>query len=108
VRTGDIDEVGKTTRHNTFFQMAGNFSFGDYFKEGAMRHAWELITNSQNEGGFGLEPDRIWVTVYEGDTEAAGLWRKVTGIPSERIQTRGVEDNYWDMGVPGPAGPCSE
>ena len=108
VRTGDIDEVGKTTRHNTFFQMAGNFSFGDYFKEGAIERAWELITNSRDSGGFGMEPDRIWVTVYEGDTEAAGLWRKVTGIPTERIQYRGAEDNYWDMGVPGPAGPCSE
>ncbi|SFQ51447.1 alanyl-tRNA synthetase [Amycolatopsis arida] len=108
VRTGDIDEVGKTTRHNTFFQMAGNFSFGDYFKEGAIELAWELITSSQDEGGYGFDPDRLWATVYEDDAEAAALWRKVTGIPSERIQYRGAEDNYWDMGVPGPGGPCSE
>jgi alanyl-tRNA synthetase len=108
VRTGDIDEVGKTTRHNTFFQMAGNFSFGDYFKEGAIERAWELITKSQDEGGYGFDPARIWVTVYENDTEAAGLWRKVAGIPTERIQYRDAEDNYWDMGVPGPGGPCSE
>ncbi|HKS46817.1 MAG TPA: alanine--tRNA ligase [Amycolatopsis sp.] len=108
VRTGDIDEVGKTTRHNTFFQMAGNFSFGDYFKEGAISLAWELITKSAADGGFGFDPGRIWVTVYEHDAETAALWRKVTGIPSERVQFRGAEDNYWDMGVPGPGGPCSE
>ncbi|UJW28942.1 alanine--tRNA ligase [Saccharothrix sp. AJ9571] len=108
VRTGDIDEVGKTTRHNTFFQMAGNFSFGDYFKEGAIANAWELITKSQDDGGFGFDPERIWVTVYEHDSEAAGLWQKVAGIPSERIQARDGRDNYWDMGVPGPGGPCSE
>ncbi|MGW3998529.1 alanine--tRNA ligase [Amycolatopsis sp. NPDC004772] len=108
VRTPDIDEVGKTTRHNTFFQMAGNFSFGDYFKEGAIEAAWELITKPQSEGGFGLEPDRIWATVYNDDSEAAGLWRKLTGLPGERIQARDGKDNYWDMGVPGPGGPCSE
>ncbi|GAA3531945.1 alanine--tRNA ligase [Amycolatopsis ultiminotia] len=108
VRTPDIDEVGKTTRHNTFFQMAGNFSFGDYFKEGAIENAWDLITRSQDDGGFGLPADRIWATVYEHDSEAAGLWRKLTGLPSERIQVRDGKDNYWDMGVPGPGGPCSE
>ncbi|MET8996612.1 alanine--tRNA ligase [Amycolatopsis sp. Hca4] len=108
VRTPDIDEVGKTTRHNTFFQMAGNFSFGDYFKEGAIEAAWELITKPQTEGGFGLDPDRIWATVYNDDSEAAGLWRKLTGLPGERIQARDGKDNYWDMGVPGPGGPCSE
>ncbi len=108
VRTPDIDEVGKTTRHNTFFQMAGNFSFGDYFKEGAIENAWELITKSQAEGGFGLDPNRIWATVYNDDAEAAGLWRKLTGLPGERIQERDGKDNYWDMGVPGPGGPCSE
>ncbi|GAA4526857.1 alanine--tRNA ligase [Amycolatopsis samaneae] len=108
VRTPDIDEVGKTTRHNTFFQMAGNFSFGDYFKEGAIENAWELITKSQADGGFGLDPERIWATVYEDDAEAAGLWRKITGLPGERIQARDGKDNYWDMGVPGPGGPCSE
>ncbi|WP_410669238.1 alanine--tRNA ligase [Amycolatopsis sp. cmx-4-68] len=108
VRTPDIDEVGKTTRHNTFFQMAGNFSFGDYFKEGAIEAAWELITKPQSEGGFGLDPNRIWATVYNDDAEAAGLWRKLTGLPGERIQERDGKDNYWDMGVPGPGGPCSE
>ncbi|MBE1496857.1 alanyl-tRNA synthetase [Amycolatopsis lexingtonensis] len=108
VRTPDIDEVGKTTRHNTFFQMAGNFSFGDYFKEGAIENAWELITKPQSEGGYGLDPNRIWATVYEDDSEAAGLWRKLTGLPGERIQARDGKDNYWDMGVPGPGGPCSE
>jgi len=108
VRTGDIDEVGKTTRHNTFFQMAGNFSFGDYFKEGAMEHAWKLLTSSVDDGGYGIDPERLWVTVFEKDDEAAGMWRDVTGIPAERIQARGPEDNYWDMGVPGPGGPCSE
>ncbi|MHA6800502.1 alanine--tRNA ligase [Bounagaea algeriensis] len=108
VRTGDIDEVGKTTRHNTFFQMAGNFSFGDYFKEGAIAQAWDLVTKSQADGGFGFDPARLWVTVYEHDREAAELWRSVAGLPPERIQTRDAEDNYWDMGVPGPGGPCSE
>ena len=108
VRTGDIAEVGMTTRHNTFFQMAGNFSFGDYFKEGAIEHAWKLVTGSQADGGYGFEPDRIWVTVYEHDNEAAHLWNKVAGIPPERIQVRDAKDNYWDMGVPGTGGPCSE
>ncbi|WP_278312996.1 alanine--tRNA ligase [Lolliginicoccus levis] len=108
VRTGDIEEVGKTTRHNTFFQMAGNFSFGDYFKEGAITLAWELITKSQDEGGYGFDPERIWVTAYEQDPEAAEIWKRVAGIPEERIQFRDGKDNYWDMGVPGPGGPCSE
>lgn len=108
VRTGDIDEVGVTTRHNTFFQMAGNFSFGDYFKEGAITFAWELITKSQEEGGFGFDSERIWVTAYESDPEAAEIWHRVAGIPAERIQFRDGKDNYWDMGVPGPGGPCSE
>ncbi|MFD1046429.1 alanine--tRNA ligase-related protein, partial [Kibdelosporangium lantanae] len=108
VRTGDIDEVGKTTRHNTFFQMAGNFSFGDYFKAGAIEHAWNLVTSSQDEGGFGLDPDRIWTTVYLDDDEALDLWQKIAGLPPERIQRRDGNDNYWDMGVPGPGGPCSE
>ncbi|WP_028925641.1 alanine--tRNA ligase [Pseudonocardia acaciae] len=108
VRTGDIDEVGKTTRHNTFFQMAGNFSFGDYFKAGAIEYAWNLVTGSQDAGGYGFDPDRIWPTVYHDDDEAFELWRKITGLPEERIQRRGGKDNYWDMGVPGPGGPCSE
>ena len=108
VRTGDIDEVGKTTRHNTFFQMAGNFSFGDYFKAGAIEHAWQLVTGSLDSGGYGFDPDRIWVTVYETDDEAIALWKKIAGLPDERIQRRDGLDNYWDMGVPGPGGPCSE
>ncbi|WP_232663611.1 alanine--tRNA ligase [Pseudonocardia sp. TRM90224] len=108
VRTGDIDEVGKTTRHNTFFQMAGNFSFGDYFKAGAIEHAWNLVTGSQAAGGYGFDPERIWVTVYETDDEAIDLWKKIAGLPDERIQRRDGLDNYWDMGVPGPGGPCSE
>jgi len=108
VRTGDIDEVGKTTRHNTFFQMAGNFSFGDYFKAGAIEHAWQLVTGSRDSGGYGFEPDRIWVTVYETDDEAIRLWEEIAGLPAERIQRRDGKDNYWDMGVPGPGGPCSE
>ncbi|MBV9313508.1 MAG: alanine--tRNA ligase [Pseudonocardia sp.] len=108
VRTGDIDEVGKTTRHNTFFQMAGNFSFGDYFKAGAIEHAWRLVTGSRDGGGYGFEPSRIWVTVYQDDDEAIELWRRIAGLPAERIQRRGGKDNYWDMGVPGPGGPCSE
>ncbi|RZT86175.1 alanyl-tRNA synthetase [Pseudonocardia sediminis] len=108
VRTPDIDEVGKTTRHATFFQMAGNFSFGDYFKRGAIEHAWSLVTGSPDEGGYGFDPERIWVTVFETDDEAIELWREIAGLPEERIQRRDGEDNYWDMGVPGPGGPCSE
>ncbi|MDR1853117.1 MAG: alanine--tRNA ligase [Propionibacteriaceae bacterium] len=107
VRTLDIEEVGKTTRHGTFFQMNGNFSFGDYFKEGAIEFAWDLITSPQSEGGYGFDGDRIWVTVLYEDDEAAELWKKI-GVPSERIQRRGLKDNYWHMGVPGPGGPCSE
>ena len=108
VRTGDIEEVGKTSRHGTFFQMNGNFSFGDYFKEGAISLAWELITTPQHLGGYGLDADLIWPTVYEDDDEAFAIWRDVIGIPSARITRRGKLDNYWHMGVPGPAGPCSE
>ncbi|MDR1798943.1 MAG: alanine--tRNA ligase, partial [Bifidobacteriaceae bacterium] len=108
VRTGDIEEVGKTTRHATFFQMNGNFSFGDYFKEGAIGYAWELVTGSQADGFLGFDPDKIWVTVYLDDDEAADLWRKVAGLPEERIQRRGIKDNFWSTGQPGPAGPCSE
>ncbi|WP_372594312.1 alanine--tRNA ligase, partial [Actinotalea sp.] len=104
----DIDEVGKTTRHGTFFQMNGNFSFGDYFKEGAIQYAWELVTGSQADGAYGFDPDKVWVTVYHDDDEAAGLWRRIAGLPEERIQRRGKKDNYWTTGQPGPAGPCSE
>ncbi|MBA3530015.1 MAG: alanine--tRNA ligase [Propionibacteriaceae bacterium] len=108
VRTLDIEEVGKTTRHGTFFQMNGNFSFGDYFKAEAISYAWELITKSQEAGGLGFEPDKIWVSVLHSDDEAAALWANIAGLPEERIQRRGLLDNYWHMGVPGPGGPCSE
>ena len=108
VRTLDIEEVGKTTRHGTFFQMNGNFSFGDYFKEGAITYAWELVTGSQADGCYGFDPDKIWVTVYHDDDEAAALWKRIAGLPEERIQRRGKKDNYWSTGQPGPAGPCSE
>jgi len=108
VRTLDIEEVGKTTRHNTFFQMNGNFSFGDYFKDGAIRYAWEFVTGSQNDGCLGFDADKIWVTVLHSDDEAAALWGSIAGLPEERIQRRGLLDNYWHMGVPGPGGPCSE
>lgn len=108
VRTLDIEEVGITTRHNTFFQMAGNFSFGQYFKEGAITHAWTLLTGSVDDGGLGLDPERLWVTVYLDDDEAADIWHEKIGVPRERIQRLGMEDNYWSMGIPGPCGPCSE
>jgi alanyl-tRNA synthetase len=107
VRTLDIDEVGKTTRHGSFFQMAGNFSFGDYFKAGAIELAWDLMTKSQADGGYGLEEDRLWITVFLDDDEAYDLWRKV-GVSDSRIQRLGLSENYWHMGVPGPGGPCSE
>ncbi|MEU6231017.1 alanine--tRNA ligase [Streptomyces sp. NPDC047042] len=108
VRTPDIEEVGKTTRHGTFFQMCGNFSFGDYFKEGAIKYAWDLLTNSVADGGYGLEPEKLWITVYLDDDEAEQIWREKIGVPAERIQRLGKKDNFWSMGVPGPCGPCSE
>jgi len=108
VRTLDIDEVGKTTRHASFFQMCGNFSFGDYFKEGAISLAWELLTRPISDGGYGFPEERLWVTVYLDDDEAADIWHKKIGIPRERIQRRDMADNFWSMGVPGPCGPCSE
>ena len=108
VRTLDIDEVGKTTRHASFFQMCGNFSFGDYFKEGAIALAWELLTKPISDGGFGFPEERLWVTVYLDDDEAADIWHKQVGVPKERIQRRDMADNFWSMGVPGPCGPCSE
>ena len=108
VRTLDIDEVGKTTRHASFFQMCGNFSFGDYFKEGAIALAWELLTKSVSSGGYGFSEEKLWVTVYQDDDEAANIWEKQIGVPKNRIQRRGMADNFWSMGVPGPCGPCSE
>jgi alanyl-tRNA synthetase len=108
VRTLDIDEVGKTTRHASFFQMCGNFSFGDYFKEGAIALAWELLTRPIADGGYGFPEEKLWVTVYLDDDEAADIWHKKIGVPKERIQRRDMADNFWSMGVPGPCGPCSE
>jgi alanyl-tRNA synthetase len=108
VRTPDIEEVGKTTRHGTFFQMCGNFSFGDYFKEGAISYAWELLTSPVADGGYGLPPEKLWITVYQDDDEAEAIWRDRIGVPAERIQRLGKKDNFWSMGVPGPCGPCSE
>lgn len=108
VRTLDIDEVGKTTRHASFFQMCGNFSFGDYFKEGAIALAWELLTKPIAHGGYGFPEDKLWVTVFHTDDEAADIWHHKMGVPKERIQRRGMADNFWSMGVPGPCGPCSE
>ncbi|GGF23532.1 alanine--tRNA ligase [Subtercola lobariae] len=108
IRTLDIEEVGKTTRHGTFFQMNGNFSFGDYFKEQAIEFAWELLTTSEADGGLGFEPKDLWVTVYEDDDEAIAFWKKTAGLPDHKIQRLGKDSNYWSTGQPGPAGPCSE
>ena len=108
LRTLDIEEVGKTSRHGTFFQMCGNFSFGDYFKAEAIDFAWSLLTTPAEAGGLGLDPERLWATVYLDDDEAYGLWRDQVGLPEERVQRRGMADNYWSMGIPGPCGPDSE
>src|SRR5688572_25233514 len=102
-RTTDIDIIGTTTRHLTFFEMLGNFSLGDYFKEQAIPFAWELMTRV-----FGFDPDMLWVTVFETDDEAEGIWRDVVGVSPDRIQRLGEEDNFWAMGPTGPCGPCSE
>ena len=108
IRTPDIEDVGKTTRHGTFFEMCGNFSFGDYFKERAIELAWDLVTKPLADGGWGLEESRLYPSVYAEDTEALALWCKITGLPEERILRLGKKENYWSMGVPGPGGPCSE
>jgi len=108
IRTNDIEEVGKTARHGTFFQMLGNWSFGDYFKEGAITYAWDLLTRPESEGGLAFAERDLWVTVYEDDDEAVRLWKRIAGLPDERIQRLGKDDNYWSTGQPGPAGPCSE
>ena len=108
VRTPDIEDVGKTTRHGTFFEMCGNFSFGDYFKEGAIEFAWNLVTKPLADGGWGLDEARLWPSVLHGDDEALHIWMQVTGLPTERIVKLGPKENYWSMGVPGPGGPSSE
>ncbi len=108
VRTLDIDEVGKTTRHASFFQMCGNFSFGDYFKERAIPLAWELMTSPVEAGGYGFDSERLWITVYLDDDDAVDIWHDQVGVPMERIQRLGMLENFWSMGVPGPCGPCSE
>jgi alanyl-tRNA synthetase len=102
-RTTDIDEVGKSLRHLTFFEMLGNFSFGEYYKEKACPWAWELVTE-----GYGIDPELLWITIFETDDEAEAIWRDGVGVRPERILRRGRKDNFWDMGVAGPCGPCSE
>ena len=99
----DIDELGKTRRHMSFFEMLGNFSFGDYFKEGAIKLAWELLTEK-----VGFDGDRLWITVHTSDDEAEAIWHEQIGVPMERIQRLGDKENFWDMGPTGPCGPCSE
>lgn len=108
IRTLDIEEVGKTPRHGTFFQMNGNFSFGDYFKEQAIEYAWELLTSDEASGGLAFDPQDLWVTVYKDDDDAVNFWKKTAGLPDERIQRLDMDTNYWSTGQPGPAGPCSE
>lgn len=107
VRTVDIEEVGQTSRHGSFFQMCGNFSFGDYFKREAIAYAWELMTAAQSDGGFGFAERDLWVTVHTSDDDAARIWTEEIGLASNRLQRLG-KDNFWDMGVPGPCGPSSE
>ncbi|MEO0258637.1 MAG: alanine--tRNA ligase-related protein, partial [candidate division WOR-3 bacterium] len=99
----DLDNVGFTKRHHTFFEMLGNFSFNDYFKEGAIKFAWELLTEV-----FGIEKNKLYVTVFREDDEAFYIWRDLIGVPEERIFRMGEKDNFWEMGEIGPAGPCSE
>jgi alanyl-tRNA synthetase len=108
IRTNDIEEVGKTPRHGTFFQMNGNFSFGDYFKEQAIAYAWEFLTSAEADGGLAFDPEDLWVTIYEDDDDAFRFWKQTAGLPDERIQRLGKATNYWSTGQPGPAGPCSE
>ncbi|OGF58421.1 MAG: alanine--tRNA ligase [Candidatus Fischerbacteria bacterium RBG_13_37_8] len=99
----DLENVGKTNRHHTFFEMLGNFSFGDYFKQEAIEYAWDLLLN-----GYRISPDRLWVSIYEEDEEAYQIWHKTTGISADRIIRLGMKDNFWAMGETGPCGPCSE
>ncbi len=104
----DLEIVGQTPRHHTFFEMLGNFSFGDYFKVQAIEQAWTLLTSSEAEGGFALDPERLWVTVYKDDDEAYDIWTQKMGVPASRVQRLGAKDNFWSMGDTGPCGPCSE
>ena len=109
----DLDEVGKTARHHTFFEMLGNFSFGDYFKADAIKFAWDFLTGSKTEGNLGLDPAHLWFTYFAGDenvsadTEARDLWIKM-GAKPERVLPFGAKENFWQMGDTGPCGPCSE
>ena len=104
----DLDDVGRTKRHLVFFEMLGNFSFGDYFKEAIIPWSWELVTSDVESGGWGLDGDRLWITVHTSDDEAEALWHEEVGVPIDRIQRLGDKDNYWQMGDVGPCGPCSE
>ena len=104
----DLDDVGRTKRHLVFFEMLGNFSFGDYFKEAIIPWSWELVTSSRESGGWGLDGDLIWITVHTSDDEAEAIWHEQVGVPMNRIQRLGDKDNYWQMGDLGPCGPCSE
>ena len=108
IRTNDIENVGKTTRHGTFFQMCGNFSFGDYFKEGAIELAWGLLTSPVSEGGYGLDGDRIWVTIWENDDVSFDMWTKTIGLDPRHVVKLKREEIFWSTGQPGPAGPCAE
>jgi alanyl-tRNA synthetase len=104
----DLDDVGRTKRHLVFFEMLGNFSFGDYFKESAIPWSWELVTGDLASGGWGFDGDRLWITVHESDDEAEAIWHEVVGVPMDRIQRLGDKDNFWQAGDTGPCGPCSE
>src|SRR2546425_4017551 len=101
----DLEQVGHTARHHTFFEMLGNFSFGDYFKKEAIEYAWELVTG---KSWLGIQPERLYVTVHHSDDETRRLWTSLTSIPDARIYGLGDEDNFWQMGETGPCGPCSE
>jgi alanyl-tRNA synthetase len=104
----DLDDVGRTKRHLVFFEMMGNFSFGDYFKQEIIPWSWDLVTGDTSGGGWGFDGDRLWITVHESDDEAEAIWHEQVGVPLDRIQRLGDKDNFWQMGDTGPCGPCSE